>query len=78
MCSIPCRAACNKALRPTVGSKLSPSGDVASQTVAFARRFADSPIAIALRHRSSSGDFVVTAREAPRFRISHFNALART
>jgi hypothetical protein len=61
------QAACNKALRPTVGSKLSPSGDVATQTVAFARRFADSAIVTVLLHRSSSGDCVVTAGESSCF-----------
>jgi hypothetical protein len=48
MSSIRCRAACNKALRPTVRSKLSPSDDVVIRNVAFARRFMDVTIATKL------------------------------
>jgi hypothetical protein len=57
MVSIRCQAACNKALRPTVRSKLSPSGDVMIQNVAFARRFTD--VLIAMTPVARSGDAAI-------------------
>jgi hypothetical protein len=78
MCSIPRRAACNKALRPIVASKLSSSGDVATQTVAFARRFAEFVVAAALLDRSHGGGRAVTVADTSRLQMPHFNALART
>ena len=64
MWSIRCRAACNKALRPNDGSKLSPSGDVATQSVAFARRFVGSAVARRCHHAAPS---LVFSRFSPRF-----------
>jgi hypothetical protein len=74
MSSIRCRAACNKALRPTVRSKLSPSGDAANQTVAFARRFVGSLIAMSLVGHSRCAGIVVAFENSPRARRALFNA----
>jgi hypothetical protein len=70
MSSIRCRAACNKALRPTVRSKLSPSGDVVFQNVAVARRFVDVFIAITLIAHPPHAGIVATIKESLRARMT--------
>jgi hypothetical protein len=77
MVSILCRAACNKALRPTARSEVSPSGDVMIQNVAFARRFNDILIAIAPVAHSLYAGIVVETAESLRARMTRSDALVR-
>jgi hypothetical protein len=60
-----------------VRSKLSPSGDVAIQTVVFARRFADFFITFALALHSFDAGVAVTVGESRRARMTLLDALAR-
>jgi hypothetical protein len=57
-------------LRPTVAAKLSPSGDAATQTVAFARRFVDSIIAITVQDPRLRGSLMIATGKLSRFRMS--------
>jgi hypothetical protein len=77
MVPIRCRAACNKALRPTIRSKLSLSGDVMIQNVAFARRFSDVLIATTPVVRSVYAGIAVKIAELPPARLTRSDALVR-
>jgi hypothetical protein len=60
-----------------VRSKLSPSGDVMIQNVAFARRFVDVFIAATLVARSLHAGIAVTLRKSMSSRMIRFDQLVR-
>jgi hypothetical protein len=57
--------------------RLSPSGDVMMQNVAFARRFIDVLIAITPVARSVCAEIVVEIAGSPRARLTRSDALVR-